>query len=40
MLRDTGFDLGVLYAGERPAYAPRGPRALRAPAELEARFTL
>jgi 2-oxoglutarate ferredoxin oxidoreductase subunit beta len=40
MLRDTGFDLGVLYAGERPPFAPRGPRALREPAELEARFTL
>jgi 2-oxoglutarate ferredoxin oxidoreductase subunit beta len=40
LLRDTGFDLGVLYAGGRPPYAPRGPRALRAPAELEARFAL
>jgi hypothetical protein len=40
MLRDTGFDLGVLYAGERPPFAPRGPRALREPAELETRFTL
>ena len=40
LLRDTGFDLGVLYAGERPPYAPRGPRAVRAPAGLEARFVL
>jgi 2-oxoglutarate ferredoxin oxidoreductase subunit beta len=40
MLRDTGFDLGVLYAGTRPPYAPRGPRAQRAPRELEARFSL
>ena len=40
LLRDTGFDLGVLYAGERPPYAPRGPRALRAPSDLEARFEL
>jgi len=40
MLRDTGFDLGVLYAGERPPYAPRGPRTARAPVELEARFVL
>jgi 2-oxoglutarate ferredoxin oxidoreductase subunit beta len=40
LLRDTGFELGVLYAGERPPYAPRGPRALRAPSELEARFAL
>ena len=40
MLRDTGFELGVLYAGERPAYAPRGPRANRPVADLEARFEL
>jgi 2-oxoglutarate ferredoxin oxidoreductase subunit beta len=40
MLRDTGFELGVLYAGERPPYAPRGPRALRPAADLEARFAL
>jgi hypothetical protein len=40
MLRDTGFDLGVLFAGGRPPYAPRGPRAARAPVELEARFAL
>jgi 2-oxoglutarate ferredoxin oxidoreductase subunit beta len=40
LLRDTGFDLGVLYAGQRPPYAPRGPRAVRTPAELEARFAL
>jgi 2-oxoglutarate/2-oxoacid ferredoxin oxidoreductase subunit beta len=40
LLRDTGFDLGVLYAGGRPPYAPRGPRAVRAPTGLEARFVL
>ena len=40
MLRDTGFDLGVLYVGERPAYAPRGPRAMRPVTDLEARFEL
>jgi hypothetical protein len=33
-------DLPLLYAGARPPYAPRGPRALRALAELEARFAL
>jgi len=40
MLRDTGFDLGVLYAGTRSPYAPRGPRAQRDVRELEARFAL
>ena len=40
LLRDTGFDLGVLYAGARPPYAPRGPRAAARAAELEARFAL
>jgi 2-oxoglutarate ferredoxin oxidoreductase subunit beta len=40
MLRDTGFDLGVLYAGNRSPYAPRGPRAQRDVRELEARFSL
>jgi hypothetical protein len=40
LLRDTGFDLGVLHAGERPPYAPRGPHATRAPSDLEARFEL
>jgi 2-oxoglutarate ferredoxin oxidoreductase subunit beta len=40
MLRDDGFQLGVLFAGTRPPYLPRGPRSRRAPAELEARFAL
>jgi hypothetical protein len=40
MLRDTGFDLGVLYAGDRKPYAPRGARANRDPGALEARFSL
>jgi hypothetical protein len=40
MLRDTGFDLGVLYAGTRSPYAPRGRRAQREVRELEARFAL
>jgi 2-oxoglutarate ferredoxin oxidoreductase subunit beta len=39
MLRDTGFELGVLYAGERRPFAPRG-RGERAPAALAARFAL
>jgi 2-oxoglutarate ferredoxin oxidoreductase subunit beta len=40
MLRDTGFDLGVLYAGDRKPYAPRGTRAARDMSVLEARFAL
>ena len=40
MLRDTGFDLGVLYAGSRPAYRPRGRRDRREPQALEAGFEL
>ena len=40
LLRDTGFELGVLYAGNRTPYAPRGPRASLAPSALEARFAL
>jgi 2-oxoglutarate ferredoxin oxidoreductase subunit beta len=40
MLRDTGFDLGVLYATDRPPYAPRGRREPRAVSVLESRFEL
>jgi 2-oxoglutarate ferredoxin oxidoreductase subunit beta len=40
LMHDTGFDLGVLYAGNRVPYAPRGPRADRAVEELERRFVL
>jgi hypothetical protein len=40
MLRDSGFDLGVLYAGDRRPWEPRGRRKLGDPAALEARFTL
>jgi 2-oxoglutarate/2-oxoacid ferredoxin oxidoreductase subunit beta len=40
MLRDTGFDLGVLYAGERRPYEPRGRRELRDASAIEARFLL
>ena len=40
MLRDDGFQLGVLFAGTRPPFVPRGPRDRRAPADLEARFGL
>jgi 2-oxoglutarate ferredoxin oxidoreductase subunit beta len=40
MLRDDGFDLGVLYQGERAPYQPRGPRAAKSVSELAARFEL
>ena len=40
LLRDDGFDLGILYAGNRVPYAPRGPRASRDVRELERRFAL
>jgi hypothetical protein len=38
LLRDDGFDLGVLYVGGRAPYAPRGPRGHRPVEALEARF--
>jgi 2-oxoglutarate ferredoxin oxidoreductase subunit beta len=40
LLRDDGFDLGVLYAGTRAPYQPRGPRATKDVRELERRFAL
>jgi 2-oxoglutarate ferredoxin oxidoreductase subunit beta len=40
LLRDDGFDLGVLFRGERPAYQPRGRRVAKTVQELEARFAL
>jgi len=40
MFRDTGFDLGVLYATDRPPYSPRGRREPRAVSALESRFEL
>jgi 2-oxoglutarate ferredoxin oxidoreductase subunit beta len=40
LLRDDGFDLGVLFAGERPPFGAHPPRVPRQPAELEARFAL
>jgi len=40
MLRDDGFDLGVLYQGERAPYQQRGPRAAKSVSELAARFEL
>jgi len=40
LLRDDGFDLGVLFRGERPAFHARGRRAAKTVPELEARFAL
>jgi 2-oxoglutarate ferredoxin oxidoreductase subunit beta len=40
LLRDDGFDLGVLYAGTRSPYQPRGPRATMDVSELERSFVL
>jgi len=40
MLRDDGFDLGVLYKGERAPFQPRGLRAAKDVSELAAGFEL
>jgi 2-oxoglutarate ferredoxin oxidoreductase subunit beta len=40
ILRDDGFGLGVLFAGERPAFQPRGVQAARPVSDLERRFAL
>jgi len=40
LMRDDGFDLGVLFAGERRPYEPRGARASKSVDKLEARFAI
>ena len=40
LLRDDGFDLGVLYTGERDPYRVRAAREPRDVRDLEARFAL
>lgn len=40
LLRDDGFDLGVLYRGARPAYQPRKAPTPRSIEDLAARFAL
>jgi len=40
MLRDTGFDLGVLFAADRPPYSRRRRSDPRPVTELETRFEL
>jgi 2-oxoglutarate ferredoxin oxidoreductase subunit beta len=40
LLSDTGFDLGLLFAGTRKPYSRRGLAAVRTVAEIESRFAL
>ena len=40
LMRDDGFDLGVLFAGGRPPFEPRGMRGTKPVDELEARFAV
>jgi 2-oxoglutarate ferredoxin oxidoreductase subunit beta len=40
IMTDDGFNIGVLYAGERPAYPLQSGRVARPVAELEAEFSL
>ena len=40
IMTDDGFNIGVLYAGNRPAYPLPTAKAARAAAELEAEFSL
>ena len=40
IMTDDGFNIGVLYAGTRPAYPLQTAKAARAAAELEAEFSL
>ncbi len=40
LMSDDGFNLGVLYKGERPPYQPRGPRAARRVEDLAVRFAI
>lgn len=40
LMTDDGFNLGVLYRGSRPPYAPRNGKAVADLAELEREFEL
>ncbi len=40
LMTDDGFNIGVLYVGDRPAYPASAGREQCAPAELEAEFEL
>ncbi len=39
-MTDDGFNIGVLYAGSRPAYPSAARGAKQTPADLEAEFLL
>jgi len=39
-MTDDGFNLGVLYAGDRTPYPARSGKAVQQVAELEAEFAL
>jgi 2-oxoglutarate/2-oxoacid ferredoxin oxidoreductase subunit beta len=40
IMTDDGFNIGVLYAGDRPAYKSPTPKARKSPADLEEEFLL
>ena len=40
IMTDDGFNIGVLYAGDRPVYRPSTAKARSTPADLEAEFLL
>jgi len=40
LLTDDGFNIGVLYSGNRPVYAPPMGKGAKTPADLEEEFAL
>ena len=40
IMTDDGFNIGVLYAGDRPVYRSSTGKAKLTPADLEAEFLL
>jgi len=40
VMSDDGFNIGILYAGDRPAYRGYPQPARATPADLEAEFEL
>jgi hypothetical protein len=39
-MTDDGFNIGVLYAGDRPVYQAPTVKTRKTPADLEAEFLL